>query len=303
MIDSAILSNSMLDMAQKLDLHRLTANAVLAHTPVLPMAEEASVLAVVEQHGRKFAIAALDKAEAIPRASWGLGATRALVQGPAPTLARIEEFDSDRLVSLPIGNARLIRLSNRLDGPVASFGRVFWNVLAGESPSTASAMKTHGVSSARYNRPLPLTPLNLRLLFEVLNEMPGREPAQLNVDTAKLDRLERSGWAVFHHFPEDGQRRQVLQALLPKALVQIRAKGELSHARSLTLTLGDGRRVILLLDQGFGAWRAETPARHDFGTAPGAQARALRAAVFRVRAEPTGELPIVIEEQPADSQR
>jgi len=297
-IESAVMTDAALDMAQKLDLHRLAAHAVLAHTPAMPMAAQAPVLAVVEQQGRTIAIAAPDKAEAIPCIAWGLGANMALVQGPAPALARMQEFDSGRLVSLSVGNARLIRVADRLDGPVASFGRTFWNVLSGESPSIAAAMKSHSVRSAHYTDRYLITPLNLRLLFEVLNEMPGKESARINVTTARLDRPERSGWAVFHTFSEDGQRRQVLQALLPKASVEIRAKGELPHARSLTLALGNGRRVLLLLDQGFGAWRAEAAARHDFNAAPGAQARALRAAVFRVRAEPAGELPIFVEEGP-----
>jgi len=290
------MTDATLDMAQKLDLHRLAAHAVLAHVPAMPMAGQAPVLAVVEQQERKIAIAAPDKAEAIPCPAWGLGANMALVQGPAPALARIQEFDSGRLVSLSVGNARLIRVADRLDGPVASFGRAFWNLLAGESPLMAAAMKTLGVRLAHYTDRYLITPLNLRLLFEVLNEMPGKEATQVKVATARLDRSERSGWAVFHSYPEDGQRRQVLQALLPKAFVEIRIKGELPHARSLTLTLGDGRRVVLLLDQGFGAWRTETAARYDFSAAPLSQARALRAAVFRVRAEPAGELPIVLEE-------
>jgi len=159
-------------------------------------------------------------------------------------------------------------------------------------------MKTFGVRSALYTDRYLITPLNLRLLFEVLNEMPGKEGAQINIVTARLDRPERVGWAMFHSFPDDGQRRQVIQALLPKALVEIKAKNDLPHARSLTVTLGDRRRVVLLLDQGFGAWRTEAATRYDFNAAPVSQARALRIAALKVVAETTGELPIVIEEEP-----
>src|SRR5208337_2931101 len=45
--------------------------------------------------------------------------------------------------------------------------------------------------------------------------------------------------------------------------------------------------------------RAESATRHDFRANPPAQARALRAAVFSVRAEAAAELPVVLEEAPA----
>ena len=220
------------------------------------------------------------------------------MRGPAPPLERLQEFDSERLVKLSAGNARLIRLADRLNGSVGSFGRSFWNILAAESPLTTAAIKAHGVRSTHYTDRYLITPLSIRLLFEVLSTMPEIGTAQVNIATARLERSERLGWTVFHSFSEDGQRRQLLQALLPKANIELRAKADLPHARSLTLTLGDGRRIALLLDQGFGAWRTEAAARHDFRADPAAQARALRAAVFKVHSEPTSELPMVVEERP-----
>jgi hypothetical protein len=65
------------------------------------------------------------------------------------------------------------------------------------------------------------------------------------------------------------------------------------HARSLTLTLGDGLRLIALLDQGFGAWRTEAPVRYDFRVSATAQAHALRRADFVVQAAEPGEVPLV----------
>jgi hypothetical protein len=213
----------------------------------------------------------------------------------------MQEFDTDRLVAVSTGNARLIRLAGRLDGPVGGFGRAFWKVVATESPLTAAAIKTHGVCAVRYADRYLLTPLNLRLLLEVLKAIPGEVHGQVSVETARLDRPERPGWAVFHPFAEDAQRRQVLQALLPTASVQIRDKAETPHARSLTLTLGDGRRIVALLDQGFGAWRTESGARHDFHAEPAAQARALRATTFVVRAELESNSPMILEEESASA--
>lgn len=47
------------------------------------------------------------------------------------------------------------------------------------------------------------------------------------------------------------------------------------HYRAMTADLKDGRRVEILLDQGFGAWRATRSARLDFSLPPAAFARAL----------------------------
>ena len=124
----------------------------------------------------------------------------------------------------------------------------------------------------------------------------AKEIAQIKVLTARLEKFERPGWAMFHSFSEDGQRRKVLQTLLPNASIDIRAKADLPHARSLNLTLGDGRRVVLLLDQGFGAWRADGELRHNFTSDPPVQARALRAAAFRVVVEPKSQVPIILED-------
>ena len=91
-------------------------------------------------------------------------------------------------------------------------------------------------------------------------------------------------------------RRALVEALLPTATVEIRSKAALPHARSMALVLGDGQRITLLLDQGFGAWRAEGQPRHDFSSDPGAQARALKARVFSVSVDVGQDAPLVLEQ-------
>ena len=162
-----------------------------------------------------------------------------------------QTFASEQLIVLSAGNARVIRLADRLDGRAADFGRAFWKVVAEEAPLTCAAIKTHGLRSLEYTDRYLMTPLTLRLLFEVLNGVPGGVPNQMSIETARLEKTERPGWAVFHSFAEDGQRRTVLQSLMPTASVQIRDKKDLPHARCLALHLNDRRRVLVLLDQGF----------------------------------------------------
>jgi hypothetical protein len=86
----------------------------------------------------------------------------------------------------------------------------------------------------------------------------------------------------------------VTSALLPASRLETLRRRDLSHARKLVLSLKDGRRVSILLDQGFGAWTCAA-LRHDFSATAAKQARELQEKDFAVRiSEPNGS-PIVIE--------
>ena len=252
-------------------------------------------MAVIKDVNGSTAVAGHDK-EAVPGTQWGNGAEVALVQGPPPELPVPNTLATTRLVELSSGNAYLIRLGVRLNGRVASFGNAFWKLLTEEAPLTVAAIRTHKVHSVTYTDRYLLTPLALRLLFEVIRKMPESAATSLCVSTARLSRLERRRWAVLHPFADDAARRAVLQALLPNARIDVRGKPDLPHARSFTFRLGDGRNITILLDQGFGAWRALGAPKHDFSAAPDRQARLLKSLNFSVGVEPEFEVPIVLEE-------
>ena len=296
-LESRALTSKEMDLAQKLDLHRLASHASLAHVPELPVSGGALVLAVIRDRQGTMAIAAPAANQAAPGPDWGLGEDRALVQGPAPDLPAAQNFASDRLVALSSGNARLIRAGKQLDGPAANFGRAFWQLLANEAPLTITAIQTHKVRTITYSDRYLLTPLSTRLLVEVIRKMPGAKAASLKVSTGRLLRTERQGWAVFHTFDQDSVRRDVLGAMFPGARIDIRDKAELPHARFFELQLGDGGNLTILLDQGFGAWRADGSPKHDFGAEPARQARSLKSLDFTISVEAGREAPIVLEER------
>ena len=162
---------------------------------------------------------------------------------------------------------------------------------------TVAAIRAHKVHAVTYTDRYLLTPLALRLLVEVVRMMPGAGATSLYVSTARLSRPQRRGWAVFHTFADDATRRNVLQALLPNAQIDLRGKAELPHARSFALGLGDGRNVTILLDQGFGAWRAQGVPKYDFSADPAKQVRLLKSLDFAIGVEPDAEAPIVLEQK------
>ena len=295
-LENRALTDRGMILAQKLDLHRLSVDSSLALAPEAPTVNGTSVLAVIEDTQGSTAIATSVVNEATPGPRWGLGEQAVLVRGPAPELPVVRNFASEKLVTLSSGNARIIRTEARLDGRVADFGRAFWKLLETEAPLTVAALHEHGVHEVTYIDRYLLTPLALRLLGEVTRRIPGRKAASLNISTARLSRTEHQGWAVFHTFFEDAIRHAVLKEMFPDARIDIRDKAELPHERSFKLRLGDGRSTIILLDQGFGAWRAHGAPKHDFTATPARQARDLKSLNFTVGVEVGREAPIVLEE-------
>ena len=289
------LTDKGLAIAHKLDMHRLSVHASLSLATELPVEKGTRVLASIKYSDGIVVLATSSKRESLPGPHWGMGEEAPLVRGETGNLPNVVQFDSRDLISLTNGNARLIRLGAQLDGAAREFGRAFWNLLGAQDPLTIAAMRTHGVSKVNYTDRYLLTPIALRLLVEVLARIPGGKKKSLNVATARCSRKESSGWTVFHNFTEDTMRRSVMQELLPDAQIDIREKRDLPHERRLQLHLSDGRRVTVLFDQGFGAWRALGTPRYDFSAQPAKQARFLKSMSFLVEAKPGREVPVVLQ--------
>jgi ATP-dependent helicase YprA (DUF1998 family) len=295
-ISSRSLTDKGLDMAQKLDLSRLSGRAQLAHTPTLPTVKGAPILAFAELETEVIGIAATDPAEAVPGHEWGLGQSVPLVCGDAGAPIATQEIAADRLVTLSSGNARLLCLRSELDGDAVEFGARFWRLIENGDPLSIAALRHIGVSNVSYTDRYLLTPLTFRLLYETLKTFPGRTAdTSFKISTAQQDSSDRTGYLAFHTYSDDRLRQEVLRALFPNATVLISSKSEQPHARCLELKLKDGRCLRMILDQGFGAWRAEGLARHDFQLSPQKQATEIERAKMRVRISEKLGAPMVME--------
>ena len=292
---SEALLNREMTFGQKLDLYRLSLYSSLAVVSELPVHDSVRVVAAVREGRGLSAIGVADPLEGVAGPCWATGKCGALVRGPAPELPTETPLDAKKLIRLASGNAQLIRAGSMLDGRISDFGRSFWKMLESHTPLAVSMLSKHGVESATYSDRYLLTPLAFRLFIEVFRRMPGRNGTRLRVATGRLSGKENEGWAVFHSFNRDETRRAVLSELLPGARVSVGDRTQLPHERRLTLRTRDGREVIVLLDQGFGAWRAEGVPGHDFSAPPGKQARALEALEGVVEAEAGRDIPIVVE--------
>ena len=296
-VPSALFTDRGFDLARKLALHRLAGHAKLAHTPQMPFAGDLPVLAEVETGDGSVAIAAAHVTDSIPGSGWGSGSMAPLVRGATDdALPAGDPIDAKRLIELSGGNAQLVQLGAEIDGPMKGFGARFWKQLAGAAPLTMHAAQSAGIARIDYSDRYLLTPLNLRLLFEVLHTAPGRHRQGMSIDVVTATHAGRPsrGRAVFDPYDEDAMRCEVATRLMPDARINIRAKRDVPHDRRLTLHLADGRRIVVLLDQGFGAWRAAGATRHDFAAEPTAQADAIRKMSCTVSSDREGGAPAIV---------
>ena len=80
---------------------------------------------------------------------------------------------------------------------------------------------------------------------------------------------------IFNDWDHEGDREDVAQFLGEKLGLDVALEVTESaiHGRKLELEYADGRKALVLLDQGFGYWRiVGNPPRYDFRAAPAAQA-------------------------------
>lgn len=263
-----------LTLDRKLGLHALAQVADLHLVDDLPKAGNLPIL--LHLHGSScHGIAVTDQSEAIPAEGWGLGAVAPLVLGPTGVPALGRRLSAAKLVELGTGNSHVLWPRQALDGPAAGFAKRFWDWLSREAPLEIGAMRSAGVKSLHYSDRYLLQVYTLRCLADVIRSAPGAKDAELIVDVAPDERPPSDSRFVHHNFPAGCARVDVIRSLLPNAQVNLRQKSTIPHYRVFTADLRDGRRIEMLLDQGFGAWRVTRSARLDFSLHPAVFARAL----------------------------
>ncbi len=194
------------------------------------------------------------------------------------------KLSAEKLALFKEGNSVHADLAQRLDGPVGSFGRVFWKVVREMRPQIFRDVSLKSVSY--YDRYLR-GPLPVRLLQEILRTMPDRTTTtQIEVLSSRLDRGERwQNHNLEDNWPDDAVRLRTMQAVLIGTQVRILNKRECPHPRCFTLEWEDGRKARIHLDQGLGTWSdvGSASQRFDVRDDPDRQARNLATMKFEVR--------------------
>lgn len=202
---------------------------------------------------------------------WGKAAV--CIGGKEPPLSAGVEIDS----LLPISGTRYLSITDQLDGDLAGFGKRFGETLA---PHIRAVVGADLPVSVEYNDRYLQSPLTVRLLAEAVRGLcstlgvDGEIP--LRIVTRPLKKNERQPYSPDHDWQDRRDRDEVLLTTLAASGF----KPELcdsgaNHGRLMTLHLARGHSAHVVLDSGFGLWRAPSFARFDFGSDAATQARQL----------------------------
>ena len=278
-----------LDPAARLALAALSRDTKLATISDQPRQQDRAIVVVFEGPGGITGVAC-DPKEASPGPTWASGATVPAVYGPMGKWPNFADYDPAELIRQR-PNAGTIWPGRRLDGPAAGFGERFWSLIESDMPAAYGAILRNGVTQAAYSDRYLNTPTGLALLASTLRTLPKAHGARLKVDIGRRDPGGRPTTGVNDDIQSDATRRDVLQALLPSGTITVLPRSDMPHYRSLTLRLSGGGQVIVLLDQGLGAWRSKTFVAHDFSAASTKQADRLAqpgwdVAIHRAEASP-----------------
>lgn len=239
----------------------------------------------------------------VPGSSWGTASAGSIVRG-----GYVGVFDHG-VVLEPGSFLRvapdtvLIDVGPELDGPISAFGPNFWRLLAAHAPTLAARMtdKTP-LTALQYSDRYLLSPLPVRLIYELLAHAPGRtKQTELKLETAfgGYSRHSSSPYTIENDWLHDPHCALVTETLIKSLATKVGVhridKRDLPHSRTLILRFATGPAVRIVLDQGVGYWRANPRStRFDFTQAPMSQATALRSALLRVQASSPHRTLIVV---------
>jgi hypothetical protein len=256
---SASLDDPALDVPTRLQLLRIAQARGLAHRPDLPECRLLPLLAIIETADGLQAVAAAAQSEALPDEAWGRGAADLLVTGPMDALPDWTwKPATDLLPRSEVGKSAHSILGKRMDVPVSDFGKAFWRVLAQDAPALSALLAQEGVAELRYDDRYLLRPIQFQLLREILLALPGRKAdTGLRIYTMHTT-LGESPRHLGDTLASDHDRETLFDELFPGERIAILSKSETEHARSLTITTGNGQKMLIYLDQGMDLWQLAT---------------------------------------------
>lgn len=209
--------------------------------------------------------ASRDTGVALPGEAWGQPRDTAIVAFASTRLPLGAAFDLERL--LPPASTAYIEIGKELDGSIADFGQQFAKLLL---PKIRSAGGAGVLQRLSYNDRYLQSPLVIRLMADALAELCaglGTAPdgLPLKIATNRFKPNQRQPYTPDHDWEWEDDRREVLEGLVAlRGFACELEEGRAAHGRAITLHFEGGRRIRVVLDQGFGPWRAPNFARFDF---------------------------------------
>lgn len=154
-----------------------------------------------------------------------------------------------------------VRISDELNGWIDNFGYAFWNEIKRRHPK--EIFPGNRLLRVAYEDRYLLSPLNLRLLLEILGSAPHKDTStKVEIETwkGKPKSPEFEKIRFFDNWHDPQMRIDVMRRLFPRAELTIWEKPlQCEHSRRLFMEFERGRFLEVKLDQGLSAWRTIGP--------------------------------------------
>lgn len=230
--------------------------------------------------------ASRDKRSVIFGARYGWAEAVPVIRCEIAQRYRTEPVEIARLQAIPTGS-KLATIRTEFNGTFSKFGQAFAARIESELKALHSWPST-GITRITYEDRYCRSPLTFRLLLEACKGLRQRAndvaaEAALPVHLVTIDPdarpvQDRGAWGRLHH---DFPTRAALEAVAGGAFgksgfdLTVETPAHAAHARKLTLHFEGGRTVMVLLDQGFGAWQTQNTAPFPAQRSHGEQADVL----------------------------
>lgn len=224
-----------------------------------------------------------DEGAKVTSQDWGKGREHPVVSvviSDTPAMERV----ADDALERKLGPSDRVKIITAAPGrPLRQFGSGFVAQLLRSELEAAQLWKPDQLVSIAYSDRYLQAPLPVALFMQVAGALrdalaPKGTPPTLTITTNELryQQNRRSPVRLNDNWTDEDDRRDVIEGIAAAAgFACAYDDSGAAHGRKLTLTFRDGSRAVILFDQGFGYWKAQSADRHDFRAHPDRQVRAI----------------------------
>ncbi len=216
---------------------------------------------------------------------WGKGQDHPVVAALIPYMPDMESVAEDALERPLSAGDRVKIIAGDPGRALRLFGSGFVSRLLQGELEAARLWKPGELTSVSYSDRYLKAPLPVMLMMsaiaalrDALATKGAPIPLTVTTDPLRPERDRRASVRLNDNWPDDNDRADVIEGLATELRLTCSYddRGAV-HGRKLTLRYRDGSEAIILFDQGFGYWRAQSNDRHNFRAHPQQQVRDLLA--------------------------
>lgn len=150
---------------------------------------------------------------------------------------------------------------------VSEFSNKFFDLIFDEQSNILKFLND-GIKKIKYSDRYLTTPLNCYLLLGFLNTLicSPEKDIQVEIFTSSIEKFDSKSMCVADNFKDASDLSEFCRGIGEKLSLNIYIesidKKELEHGRFIDIYLNSGKRMRLILDQGFGYWTFRKPYRN-----------------------------------------